>query len=185
MHAPAAKLPHDRLSRLERAIEKATGASGKRVEKAAKKLLRRYRPVTRPPKASVKDGLNDVARNAKATADAVRRLPPVARAALELNEPALQSLTTSLRILHASAEAARKNRNTKSGRRPQRRSSVERMIAFETGTAFCVLTGEGKLTASRPFIALLSDVYETLGIKASARDQAKALVAGNIRLPAL
>ena len=134
-------------------------------------------PNSRPKAAGTKKGLQRLARSTRSTIKALDGLSQTALDSLNYKPAALRKLTTNLRILHAAAEMAAKKKaevKGRAGRPEQVQPSQAKKIARVVAQHYRGLTGK-KPTASGPFVKLLHDVYEILGIEASARSQAEAL----------
>ena len=164
------------MQEIAKAIRKATGTSEEKALVAARRLMR-FAPVARPERkiAPSREGLQDFAHGLADTLKALDALSPEAHAELNYRPSALREFKGSLRAWRLMADWAVKRVKPKRGRPTKARLSLAQKIALEVATHYCVLAGEKKLRASHQFVALLSEVYDTLGVDAKALSQAKTL----------
>jgi hypothetical protein len=124
--------------------------------------------------------LRELAKSTGRTIEVLDGLSQSAIDALSFRQLELRKLMTNLRILHVSAEeAAKAGVNFRDG--APKKTQAQR-IAIVVAQHYCGLTGkiptlskkEGKVYG--PFFHLLKDVYEVLGVKASAESQASDVI---------
>lgn len=141
-------------------------------------MLIRPNPGIHLPQAvttkTAKRELRDLARKIEKTIKALRDLSPTARAAVNFQEAALRTMTTSLRILLASTESEVPESSAVGGR--PKHMSV-RKISEAVGQHYHALTGEratvrvreagDKACAYGPFFDLMTEVFQVLNLSDS------------------
>jgi hypothetical protein len=132
-------------------------------------------PNPRPKALPPKKALHSLTRSIGQTLELLERLPGAVLDALNYRKAALRELETNLRILHFAVKTAEVET-----RRSAPTKTQEQKIARVVAQHYFALTGK-KPTVSvsvkdgnaSPFVELLTAVYGTLGVKASAASQAK------------
>jgi hypothetical protein len=127
-----------------------------------------------PKAAGAKKGLQRLAQSTGSTIKNIEALSQNARDALYIKPAVLAELTRNLRLLYTDAKMAVEipAEDYVRGRRKQNRPSQSTKITRCVKLHYRALTGQNPTRSNAAFVKFLDQVFEILGIKASANSQA-------------